>query len=987
MTKDGEEAATAEVMQAPTQMDAATIAAIVSQSVAQAMASMQPRAHQPAQEEKTPWNLQKTLCPEKLDIQTFTRQKFKTWESAFRSFIREANLSDKSWEKQSTAFQTACEAETFKKANSLRLQKPRDQQENFESFMTILKTLVEGTRPMWVARHQFQALKQQSETARQYYSSIAEIAEDCDFSKGFCEDCKQKSVDQMILMKMVFDTKSEEAKKEMLKESNLTLEKALAELESEENVRVTQEELNPQSISRIQRGRSQGQGKSSHKHRSHSRPKHKSRREQTGQQKDKCYNCGLNRHKEIKDCPARGIKCDVCGKMNHYTRVCWSTDNDSSGKPKKMGRIVRSIAKVKQISCEINGVSTYAIPDTGSDWDCMSKKGMKNLGVTEEQLIEPTSEMKNTMTASGSSMEPQGYVNMEIRFGEKAVKKPIVLFNMMDDIILSRDTLEELEVVQIKYKPAVNAISHFSNQGKPPKPPIAPKPAHLKQKPTREKLIEEYKDVFLPREEPFGEEKYIIHLEENAIPCRVTKCRNVPFAYMDKLKEEIKKLTEEKIISSVTEPTEWVNPIVITPKKNSEDIRLCVDFRHLNKYCKREYYTSKTVQEAVQMIQADKAQYFSKFDAKKGYHQCNLDEKSKNLTTFITPFGRYRYERAPFGLNSIPEHYNRRMEEALSGLECVTRVVDDILIYGATPEEHDANVRKFLQRCREQKIRLNEAKFNYGQTEIEFAGVIVTKEGFRPNPELVKAISEFPPPTSVTEMRSFQGTVNQLAPYDSELSKKLEPIRHLLKVKNGTIKLTESELKAFEDVKCHLTSPNTLAFYTPNKPIRVFTDAACKSGFGFVVQQQQPDGTWKPLLCNSRVLTSAEKNYAPIEAEMAALAWALKKAEKFLKGPKSFVVYTDHQPLVSMVNKKRLDEVSNERLRSKLMKISDFRFTVEYIKGSENVAADAFSRHPVSQPDAEDISESDELVNIVRTIQMKTIDRTGSQIARNPECS
>ena len=76
------------------------------------------------------------------------------------------------------------------------------------------------------------------------------------------------------------------------------------------------------------------------------------------------------------------------------------------------------------------------------------------------------------------------------------------------------------------------------------------------------------------------------------------------------------------------------------------------------------------------------------------------------------------------------------------------------------------------------EIRLNEAKFNYGQTEIEFAGVIVTKEGFRPNPELVKAISDFPPPTSVTEMRSFHGTVNQLAPYDSELSKKFEPIRH-----------------------------------------------------------------------------------------------------------------------------------------------------------------------------------------------------------------
>ena len=846
---------------------------------------------------------------------------------------------------------------------------------------------------MWVARHQFQSLKQEEETVRQFYSSIAEIAEDCEFSREFCQQCKQKSIDQMITMKLVFDTKSSEARKEMLKKKNLTLEMAIEELESEETIRKAQNELQPQLVKRVHRDGSQSQRRVRSRNRSAGR--NKGQGQTQGQ--EKCFNCGKARHKEMQNCPARGKQCNKCGRLNHFSRVCMSKStensyeyqeqtksNQGSNKYKYMGRrIVGGLMKVRQtrmVHVKLNGQEVRVVPDTGSDWDCISRRGLEKLEICDEDVQSPTTEMESTKTASGSEMTASGYVNIEVKFGEKRINRPFVVFDMVDDFILSHETLIEMDIVKINYKPSVKEIRK-PQKLKSTKLPVPTKTEQCKKtgdctktSTSKEALVKEFQDVFAPREDPFGEEKFIIHLEENAVPCRVSHCRNIPYAYRNKLQEELEKFEAEGIITKVTKPTEWVNPIVVAPKKNTDDIRLCIDFRQLNRYCKREYFTSLTVLESVQLIKADEAKYFSKFDAKKGYHQCELDENSKDLTTFLTPFGRYRYERAPFGINSIPEHYNRRMYEALKDLKGIARVVDDIMVYGGTAEEHERNVRQLLQRCRERRIRLHEGKFEYRKEEIEFAGVIVSKNGFKANPDLINAISEFPEPTTATEMRSFHGTVNQLAPYDAELSKKFAPIRHLLKVKKGPIKLTNEEKESFNQVKQHLTSPATLAFYRPDQPVRVFTDAACKSGYGFVVQQRQPDGVWRPLICNSRVLTEAEKNYCPIEAEMTALAWALKRAEKFLKGPNSFVVYTDHKPLVSLVNKKRLDEVPNARLRAKLLKISDFKVIAEYIKGTENIAADAFSRHPVSQPQAEDIREGEDLAARVRKIQMQAID-------------
>ncbi len=182
---------------------------------------------------------------------------------------------------------------------------------------------------------------------------------------------------------------------------------------------------------------------------------------------------------------------------------------------------------------------------------------------------------------------------------------------------------------------------------------------------------------------------------------------------------------------------------------------MCVDLSHLNKYVRRERYQCPTPAQAVADIAAENAKVFTKIDALKGYHQCPLDEESQLLTTFITPFGRFKYLRAPYGISSISEHYNRRMDEAFSGLSGYRRVVDDVVIFDSDEANHAAHVRQFLQRCTECMITLNKDKWEYNKPLVTFAGFQLSKDGYRVDTTITDAITQFPTPSNRTDLRVF----------------------------------------------------------------------------------------------------------------------------------------------------------------------------------------------------------------------------------------
>ena len=275
-------------------------------------------------------------------------------------------------------------------------------------------------------------------------------------------------------------------------------------------------------------------------------------------------------------------------------------------------------------------------------------------------------------------------------------------------------------------------------------------------------------------------------------------------------------------------------------------MRLCIDLSHLNKYVRREKYQSLTPAQAVADIAADNAKIFTKIA---------LDKESQILTTFITPSGCFKYLRTPYGISSISEHYNRRMDEALNSLSGFRRIVDDIVIYDNDVIQHENHVRKFLQRCSDHKITLNTSKFKYAKPEVQFAGFILSADGYRTDPAITDAIKQFPTPTNCTDLCSFFGLVNQLSACTDTIAPLLAPLRPLLSIKNDFVWTPNHDL-AFgkANIKESLTSSPTLSFFDVDRQTRRCTDAS-RQGLGFILHQRQlikvTLGSWSKLIQGS----------------------------------------------------------------------------------------------------------------------------------------
>ena len=209
-----------------------------------------------------------------------------------------------------------------------------------------------------------------------------------------------------------------------------------------------------------------------------------------------------------------------------------------------------------------------------------------------------------------------------------------------------------------------------------------------------EALTEEFKSVFDTKTLGCLNGPVTLRTDDATKP---VKCppRRVPIAMQTKLRCELDGLADLKVITPVTKPTEWCSQISVQTKKNGR-LRICIDPRPLNEVLQRETYPLPTIEDLLPELA--NARVFSKVDLSNGYWHCELDEASSLLTTFVTPYGRYRWSRFPFGTKVSSE----KLKESLEGLKGVVCVADDILIFGISNADHDDNLRKLLIRCREQ---------------------------------------------------------------------------------------------------------------------------------------------------------------------------------------------------------------------------------------------------------------------------------------------
>ena len=236
----------------------------------------------------------------------------------------------------------------------------------------------------------------------------------------------------------------------------------------------------------------------------------------------------------------------------------------------------------------------------------------------------------------------------------------------------------------------------------------------------------------------------------------------MPIAVRPKIKEKLDELVQRKVITSVTEPTEWVSSMLAAIKPNK--IRICLDPRDLNEAIKREHYQMLTIEEVATRL--NRAKLFTVVDAKDVFWQKSLDLESSYKTTFNTPFRHYRWLRMPFSISSAPEVWQRTMHEFIEGLQGVEVIADDFIIagFGDTKEEAykslEQNERFFFTTCREWNLKLNRDKVKRAQTNVRFMGRKLTAEGLKPDPAKVEAITAMPETDSVTALKCFLGMVN-----------------------------------------------------------------------------------------------------------------------------------------------------------------------------------------------------------------------------------
>ncbi|CAL8106515.1 unnamed protein product [Orchesella dallaii] len=921
--------------------------------------------------------LPKLPAPDELTIPSF-----RDWKQRWVDYSHSQQLIKLTVETQHGILRSALHKEWTMLWTSQRI--PIQDSTSAEDILQLLEDYLRRKRNPLLDRQAFHRRdQQQGESVDRYFAALKSLDDACSFEDdircttcyGECDtvcsdlNCAQpltltKNLQEVrIRDRLICGLRDKEMQRKVLAEqysSILTLERVLSICVAVENSYTTGATLSATPASPPQDVNAASKPKSSFKKKKQQPPNKKWDPDQP------CSGCGKTpRHKRA-ECPAAEVTCHSCKRQGHYSKVCRSKKEDqekntppTAGNPRGNNTVVNAGAqKLLQLETVVQGTTCFInwLPDTGSQMDAISHSDFLKLGTPVTSALTPVK--VDVVAANNQSLGPIGSFPATIKLNERSYSTTVGVYKFVTKPLLSEDGCKALGLVPYDWPyhhPPAPSESHAISEGRVSYQKPAPVPPSTIAA-TKEALLLQHADAFDDTTlRPMNGEPMSIKLVEGAQPCKRYRAYNIPFHWRDKVKEGLDSMISKDIIEPVPvgEAIDWCHPMVVVPKKASSEPRITVDLTGLNKFVRRPAYPTKVPREVVARIPPG-MKYFTTLDARHGYWQVPLDEESKKLTTFITPWGCFRFKRNVMGLISAGDEHNRRGDEALTGIPNVEKVVEDILIYDMDLQAHIKRVSEVISRCNEHRITLNKNKFVFAQPEVEWCGYRITRKGYTPAAHLYSALADFPVPINKTDVRSFCGLVQQFEAFSHKITELASPIRSLLSAKAAFV-WEQPHQKAFEAIIKELCSPRLLAQFHPDRPLRLETDAAQSKGLGFALYQQQDDGIWKILQVGSRFVTPTEARYSASEIEMLAVVWAIKKCRLYLLG-QPFELIVDHRPLVPIINSKTLDEIENTRLQRFKEKLSSYRVHAIWRAGAKHTVVDVFSRHPSTDPDDEDIA-------------------------------
>ena len=776
-----------------------------------------------------------------------------------------------------------------------------------------------------------QRRQEEGESVDEFVTTLYCLSEHCEYA-GLR--------DEMIRDRIVVGVRDSILSEKLQLEADLTLEKAVATARQRESVKkqqkVVRAEDSPSNVDAVHS--TQGKKDKPVANKPTPRQPHKFN-PVTGS--DICTRCGKHSHTGRQQCPARDATCRKCHKRGHFQAMCRTksvrvVSTEDSGEETFVGMIEDSESLIIPtvstgtepwtVNVLLNKLPVEFQIDTGADVSVIPEELYKKL---KAPPLEPTN--KSLMGPSHDTLQVCGQFIGNLVHKGSTVDEIIYVVNGLRKALIGRPAITALQLVS-----RVNNIDS-----------------------KKQKVVSKFPSLFKGLGTIEGE--YNIVLKQNATPYALATPRRIPLPLKAQVEQELCRMEQLGVIQRVDTPTEWCAGMVVVPKGNNK-VRICVDLTMLNKNVCRERHILPSVEQTLAQLQG--AKMFTKLDANSGFWQIKLSEKSALLTTFITPVGRFCFNRLPFGITSAPEFYQKRMSHILSGLPGVVCMIDDILVFGQSQQEHDKRLELVLNRINRAGITLNSEKCEFSKRSVKFLGHVINESGIHPDPDKIQAIKKMKTPTNVKELRRFLGMVTYLSKFSPNLSQKVKPLRDLLSAKNEWVWNTCQE-DAFKQIQQELSNTPVLALYDPSKETIVSADAS-SYGLGAVLTQKQDNHQWKPVVYASRSLTPTEQKYAQIEKEALGITWACERFGEYLIGM-NFEVQTDHKPLVSLLGAKNLEELPAriQRFRMRLMR---FTFTITHIPGKDLTIADTLSRAPTGSATDADTQFSHDIEMFVNTV-------------------
>lgn len=449
-------------------------------------------------------------------------------------------------------------------------------------------------------------------------------------------------------------------------------------------------------------------------------------------------------------------------------------------------------------------------------------------------------------------------------------------------------------------------------------------------------LLAKYPNITRPSLKETSESEVEHHIVTTGPPV-FAKSRPLPPHKYKAAKEEFQSMMEQGICRPSSSP--WASPLHMVLKKDGQ-YRPCGDYRRLNAITVPDRYPIPRLHDFNYELQGKKI--YSKLDLRKAYFQLRIKESDIQKTAVITPFGLYEFTRMCFGLRNSAQTFQRHIDEVLRGLP-VFPFVDDILVASEDEDQHRKHLEDVFRRLEQNGLQLNTAKCVFGQRNIDFLGYSVSANGISPTDEKTQAITSYPLPSNIQELRRFLGMINfyrNNIPRAAENQKELNQLIHGSK-KNDKTKIiwTTEAKKAFEKCKEDIKNATQLSHPIANAPFSLMTDASdtCAGG----VLQQRIKNSWKPLAFFSKKFSDAQKKYSTYDRELLSIYMAVRHFKNMFEG-RELIIYTDHKPLTYALTSQSKNETP--RRARYLEYIGQFTSNIRHISGKENEVADALSR-------------------------------------------